>query len=296
MPLEQDLASACRFFESHDIPTWVFEEAGMQCLCVPSGVDPEAVQQVLQQWQLNAESGLDVPVTRDQRRSLLGESVLAQWRQFPLTVLLLLAALVCYLAIATPLGWMAGGERWLQHLTFQTIFWLPQSLEVTPQWPSLSELWRFWTPVLLHFSFFHILFNGVMMLELGRRLEVAQGRVRWVVVVLGCGVVSNIAQFIFSPDTVFGGLSGVVYALVGYGWLYQRIHPANSLVAPGLMVVVLVWQALCFSGVITLAGLGSIANAAHVAGLIAGVMLGGLMAILDKAQSAPGLPPSGLQA
>ena len=45
--------------------------------------------------------------------------------------------------------------------------------------------------------------------------------------VMACGLVSNLAQFYADASTLFGGMSGVIYALAGYCWLYQRLRPED---------------------------------------------------------------------
>ena len=49
----------------------------------------------------------------------------------------------------------------------------------------------------------------------------------------------------------------------------------------GVLVMMLVWLALCMSGLVSMIGFGQIANAAHVGGLLIGCLtglLGGLWA------------------
>jgi len=85
--------------------------------------------------------------------------------------------------------------------------------------------------------------------------------------------VSNWGQAIFS-GIYFGGLSGVVYALMGYVWLTGELKPERQLSLPrGLMVFSIVWLVLGYFDAFGLA----IANAAHVFGLILGL----LMAFVD---------------
>ncbi|NCB63748.1 MAG: ABC transporter substrate-binding protein [Clostridia bacterium] len=56
----------------------------------------------------------------------------------------------------------------------------------------------------------------------------------------------NIAEF-FASGPRFGGLSGVVYALLGYSWLRTRLQPDCGLaMPPALMGFMLVWLVLGF--------------------------------------------------
>ena len=82
----------------------------------------------------------------------------------------------------------------------------------------------------------------------------------------------NIAEF-FASGPRFGGLSGVVYALLGYSWLRARLQPACGLtMPPALMGFMLIWLVLGFFDM-----LGTpTANMAHLVGLLVGLLQGWL--------------------
>lgn len=87
-----------------------------------------------------------------------------------------------------------------------------------------------------------------------------------------------LGQSLFSGAN-FGGLSGVVYALMGYVWLTGERAPERGISPPrGLMAFSVLWL---IAGYFDILGL-SIANAAHVSGLIIGL----LMAFWDTRNSA----------
>jgi len=72
----------------------------------------------------------------------------------------------------------------------------------------------------------------------------------------------------------FGGLSGVVYALMGYAWLRGERDPESGIyLERGLMGFAILWLVIGYFGVFGLA----IANAAHVTGLLVGLA----MALVD---------------
>jgi GlpG protein len=187
--------------------------------------------------------------------------------------------------VGTPLGQQMGGMYWLTVLTFQSWSVDAGEAHMLLVLPPIEQLWRYWTPMFLHFSFSHILFNGLIFLDISRRIEAEQGATRLLGLVCCCGFISNVAQFKMSPDALFGGLSGVVFALIAYGWLFQRLQKNSPyLVAPGLMVMALFWQVLCFSGVVTWAGMGNIANTAHIAGLLSGLLFAWFAVQIIKSQ------------
>jgi GlpG protein len=140
-------------------------------------------------------------------------------------------------------------------------------------WPAdrsqYSELWRWFTPAFLHFSILHILFNLMWWWYLGGPVEKRLGSGKLFTIALISALLSGWGQSLFS-GIYFGGLSGVVYALMGYVWLTGELKPERQLSLPrGLMVFAIAWLALGYFNVMGLA----IANAAHVFGLAVGLIM-----------------------
>ena len=86
--------------------------------------------------------------------------------------------------------------------------------------------------------------------------------------------VSDVGQYLTqSRETdvvVFGGMSGVGYALFGYLWSKGYTHPEERLgVNPSIIIQMVVWFLVCASGKI-----GPIANTAHGVGLMVGLLFG----------------------
>jgi GlpG protein len=144
-----------------------------------------------------------------------------------------------------------------------------------------GEYWRLITPVFLHFGLLHAVFNMLWTWELGRRLEVARGSLTLLALILLAGGGGNIAQFLADRGTLFGGMSGVIYGLLGYAWMWSRItgDPRTRL-PPGLVGFMLGWLLVCMSGLVEALGFGAIANAAHAVGLLVGIVLGAGAALL----------------
>lgn len=144
--------------------------------------------------------------------------------------------------------------------------------------------WRVLTPVFLHFSVLHVVFNVLWWWQWGGMIERWQSSWRLLAVFVVSGCLSNMMQFYFSGPN-FGGLSGVVYGLMGYLWLYKKLRPASPLfVQPQIVNALLIWMLLGFSGLLTPL-IGPMANWAHGFGLVAGCGLGLLCALLDRSKS-----------
>lgn len=136
-----------------------------------------------------------------------------------------------------------------------------------------GQVWRLFTPVLIHFSVAHILFNMLWLFQLGSMIEGRQGHGRFALLVLGLAAGSNVAQYAFAGPS-FGGMSGVVYGLFGYIWLRGKFDPGSGLFMDRQnIILMIVWFAACFTG-----WLGPVANGAHAAGLALGAASGYLSA------------------
>ncbi len=77
-----------------------------------------------------------------------------------------------------------------------------------------GQLWRFITPVLLHASIPHILFNMYALVAFGAGLEKHFGHVRFLTLYMLGGFAGNVLSFLLS-DGVSVGASTAVFALVG---------------------------------------------------------------------------------
>lgn len=132
-----------------------------------------------------------------------------------------------------------------------------------------GEVWRLITPIFLHFHLLHLLFNMLWLWDLGRAIELRQSTRRLALLIALTGVLSNLAQFYYDGPR-FGGMSGVVYGLLGYIWIQGHFNPGTGLfLHKRIAVMIMAWYVLCWTGL-----LGPVANMAHTAGLGAGLALG----------------------
>ncbi len=194
----------------------------------------------------------------------------------PLTILLIVASAA--VALVSHLG---ERDEPILPLYLPTVREVPQKIDdaghpVTRyQFQGLSglrrgEVWRLITPIFIHFGALHLIYNMIWLYDLGGLIEMRRGSVRLLAIVLISGSLSNLSQYFWTPDHFSGGMSGVVYALFGYVWMVGRFDPSGGMaVTQQTIQWMMIWLFLCMSGV-----LGPIGNAAHVAGLGVGLVLG----------------------
>ncbi|HEX7669321.1 MAG TPA: rhomboid family intramembrane serine protease [Polyangiaceae bacterium] len=138
-----------------------------------------------------------------------------------------------------------------------------------------GQIWRLVTPIFVHYSVLHILFNMWWLLDLGSTIENRIGAARFTALVLLTAAFSNVAQYVVAQSPFFGGMSGVLYALFGYVWVRGRLNPTSGLsMPPNTAAILLVWMGLGFAGLV-----GNVANIAHLGGLVSGALLGALAAL-----------------
>ena len=132
-----------------------------------------------------------------------------------------------------------------------------------------GQFWRLFTPIFVHHTAIHILFNMYWLHILGSQIEKLKGSKFFITFVLALALSSNLAEFIMSGPS-FGGMSGVVYGLFGYVYIKCKYDPGDGFhIDTFIANVMFGWFILCFLGVV-----GNIANWAHAGGLIVGLAWG----------------------
>jgi GlpG protein len=137
-----------------------------------------------------------------------------------------------------------------------------------------GQVWRLLSPAFLHFGWMHLIFNLMWVWYFGRQVEVLQGGRTLLLLVVLAGVLANIAQYA-TGTVLFGGMSGVVYALLGHVWLMSRRVPGSGFFVPQMLVVFMLgWMVFTMTDMAGLVGFGNVANEAHLGGLVVGLVTG----------------------
>lgn len=265
LPLERDLTELSRYLHQQGVIHRITDERHYQQISVQDPALVEPLKVLTERW-LAGE--LELPEeTRSAPAGQTGPRVPGPG-QFPATLALLVLS-----AFGALMGMEILGASWLPWLTFQPIDITHSGVDFLPWGEAMQsgEIWRLVTPAFLHFGAFHILFNALWLWELGRRLEALLGWKHYLLFVVLTAIAANATQFAGGPS-LFGGMSGVVYALIGYIWMRQKFDPHPLLaVPPGIIGFMLVWLIVCLTGLVDQFMDGSVANGAHVGGLMAGM-------------------------
>lgn len=269
--LSEDLSKLTQTFWKQGIVHRVFEKDGYQLLVLGDEKQVEYAEQLLAMWRagdalpVSASDAGAMPSELAHKSSLskIVNAITFQCRHAPITLALLITMAV--IAAYTELGSLNTVLYFLvvSPELLNTSSWVFADVFSTP-------IWRWLTPIFLHFSALHLIFNGLWLWELGKKIEYAGFGLMLVLLVVVSGITANLAQLL-DTGPVFGGMSGVVYALLAYSWLSQRFYPERGLMIPSaVMNFMLAWLVLGYTGFSEVVGLGKMANTAHLAGLLSG--------------------------
>ena len=145
-----------------------------------------------------------------------------------------------------------------------------------------GQVWRFFSPAVLHTQFLHILFNMIWLWVLARPVEQRIGALRTLVLSGAIALFSNTAQYLVSGP-LFIGYSGVVMGLAGFIWMREKIapwegYPLHRSTILFLVLFVLAMAALQIGSFFALIYTPiefapGIANTAHISGAFIGALL-----------------------
>ncbi|MDN3555454.1 rhomboid family intramembrane serine protease [Halomonas maura] len=266
LPHDVDIHDLRQALWAHRIGHLFTEEVEGQVLWLVDPAQQAAMQRLVERWQ-RGES-LMPEERRRPRRSLPAWRI--PFRQAPVTA----TALALCLAVFAVMG--VFGDLVIAALTIVPVGVVKGQLVFGSLAETLAsgQVWRLLSPAVLHFGWMHLIFNMLWLWFFGRQVESLHGRGRMLTLLLAAGIGGNLAQYA-TGTVLFGGMSGVDFALLGYVWLMSRRRPADGFFVPQMLVVFMLgWMVFTMTDVAAVVGFGNVANEAHVGGLVVGLALG----------------------
>lgn len=145
-----------------------------------------------------------------------------------------------------------------------------------------GEVWRIFTPCLLHYDLIHIFFNLMWLIFLGQMLEKTLTKTQYLTLIFIGAIVTNTSQYLMIGPN-FLGFSGVITTFLGFIWMRQKIAPWEAYPLPKSIIT---FMAVFIFGMLALSLIAffseflfntafpiRIANTAHIAGAIIGAIL-----------------------
>ncbi|MDN3520076.1 rhomboid family intramembrane serine protease [Halomonas ramblicola] len=269
LPHDADTRELRRALWAQRIGHRITEDAEGQMLWLADPAQHQAMLALVARWQRGEPLEAEPP--RRSRSTGDGATLLGSLRQVPVTTVSLGLCLLVFAAMAllgdlviatlaiVPLGVSPGGSLAVGNLT--------EAL-------ASGQVWRLLSPAFLHFGWMHLIFNMLWLWYFGRQVEALQGSRRMLTILLVAGIGANLAQYA-AGTALFGGMSGVDFALLGYVWLMSRRAPCSGFFVPQMLVVFMLgWMVFTMTDMAGLVGFGNVANQAHLGGLVVGLALG----------------------
>ncbi len=246
----------------------ISEESGQQIIWVEGEQQVALVRGALDCWSFeerNASPIRDSAKLEVKRTLVMGlYNVLRAYVHSPVSMAMIAACVV--VAVFSSLGTQPQRVAFLFYPLLDTSGFTALLISID----SVSELLRSFSPMLLHFGELHLVFNMLWLWYFGRQLESTHPRWLFVVLILLCSFTANTTQYLYSGYNNFGGMSGVVYGLLGYTWIIHKFMPGSQLLISSGMFVVFVIALILME----ITASSWIASAAHVGGLISGLLFG----------------------
>lgn len=288
IPADIDLSQFISYLRQQGVRLRVSEEGVNQVVWVGSEYDSARVQQAYSDYKagnLSLQEQAAAPSAPDLQ---IARRIKVNLARFPLTMLLILVNVALYPVGMGPTDGDYDGE--LFHLMTLLDFELAgdrvyfQYLGATL---AAGEVWRLLTPMFLHFGLIHIVFNLLWIWEIGRRIELLNGTLMLLMVTVLSSLAANLTQYVISGPGFFGGMSGVVFGYLGHCLVWDRLMPQRKCgLPPGIYIFMLIFLAVGFTGAIDLLGMGSLANGAHLGGLIGGLVTGATVGLWQRSKGA----------
>lgn len=135
-----------------------------------------------------------------------------------------------------------------------------------------GQIWGLVTTVFIHAGVWHILFNMIWLVQLGRVLERSLSPVVYPAFLIAAAAVGSTSEMLISGTTGIG-MSGVVYAMFGLMWAGRGMYPAWGAIATVENLRLFIgWGLFCI--VATYFHFFNVANGAHAGGFLFGLCIG----------------------
>ncbi|WP_058485325.1 rhomboid family intramembrane serine protease [Defluviitalea phaphyphila] len=138
------------------------------------------------------------------------------------------------------------------------------------------QYWRLITSMFLHIGINHLLYNNFALYVFGSKIERYFGKIKYIVIYLISGIIGSLASIFFS-FSVSAGASGGIYGLLGALLVLacKTKKQIDGLNFYNITIMILIGIGFGFT-------VPSVDNAAHLAGLIAGFIIGNILYKYNK--------------
>ena len=273
MSLGADLGLYSRHLKYLGIVHRVVEESGGQSVYIEKLNDLHAAKESLELYLKN-ELKIQVPdnAERSYKDQLQVTTFVQIFLRTPITLSLIFGSV--FVAFLTSLGNEISNYSYLLYPLLES----GSFFGIFGQINSLPIAIKSITPMFLHFGELHLVFNMVWLWYFGKQLEEVHSAWFFILIIVGISFLSNTAQYLAIEYNNFGGMSGVIYGLVGYSWIITIVQPKRLVIINNNLFIFFVISLVLME----LFASSWIATAAHLSGLLSGLVLGVCLTIFNR--------------
>ena len=143
-----------------------------------------------------------------------------------------------------------------------------------------GEYYRLFTCIFLHIGTMHLLCNMYSLYIIGREVENLFGKIKYIIIFILSGIFGSIMSLAFTHNTISAGASGAIFGLLGallYFGMHYRTYLGETIKRSIIPIIVINLIIGFFAKGIDLA--------AHIGGLVGGVLVAMMVGVPDKSKT-----------
>ena len=143
-----------------------------------------------------------------------------------------------------------------------------------------GEYYRLFTCIFLHVGIMHLLCNMYSLYIIGREVENLFGKIKYIIIFILSGIFGSIMSLAFTHNTISAGASGAIFGLLGallYFGMHYRTYLGEAIKRSIIPIIVVNLIIGFFAEGIDLA--------AHIGGLVGGVLVAMMVGVPDKSKA-----------
>ena len=143
-----------------------------------------------------------------------------------------------------------------------------------------GEYYRLFTCIFLHIGIMHLLCNMYSLYIIGREVENLFGKIKYIIIFILSGIFGSIMSLAFTHNTISTGASGAIFGLLGallYFGMHYRTYLGEAIKRSIIPIIVVNLIIGFFAEGIDLA--------AHIGGLVGGVLVAMMVGVPDKSKT-----------
>lgn len=143
-----------------------------------------------------------------------------------------------------------------------------------------GEYYRLFTCIFLHIGIMHLLCNMYSLYIIGREVENLFGKIKYIIIFILSGIFGSIMSLAFTHNTISAVASGAIFGLLGallYFGMHYRTYLGEAIKRSIIPIIVVNLIIGFFAEGIDLA--------AHIGGLVGGVLVAMMVGVPDKSKT-----------